>query len=253
MRVHVSHRQNGTQEFAVGDMKGVSQPTVSRIGHQLLVPVVRAVRLDRVRCLCFGPDADPDGQRTGVPGLTLHHRVFSLGRQYERAPRAVEISRKHRRPWPRSPGRATGSSLLGGNAIVSHFVIHFTGNEPMTQPRIPSCLLRHGQSRRSSGDSPVLSGGGSLDKCGYASADLGMVTSRKKQSVDGELLPWEKQFNADVSYRSGRSYDGDFRVAHRGSDLWHGIFHIMQRTIRARVATPSRRTRMTPLAGSSAR
>ena len=34
-------RQNGTQEF-LGDMKGVSQPTVSRI-VTVLVPVVRAV------------------------------------------------------------------------------------------------------------------------------------------------------------------------------------------------------------------
>ncbi len=80
------------------------------------------------------------------------------------------------------------------------------------------------------------SGGGIADK-GYQGC--GMVTPRKKQP-HGKLLPWEKQFNADVSslrapverlvahFKAWRIFHTDYRCPYRtyhdAYDAARGLF-----------------------------
>ena len=105
-------RQNGTQEF-LGDMKGVSQPTVSRI-VTVLVPVVRAVLEE------FVPSAE-DAIQMASGRVCLVNGTITPCWSYE----------EHRGLWSRKHGTTTGFnaqliSLLGGNADL-HFLIRFRG------------------------------------------------------------------------------------------------------------------------------
>ena len=95
-------RQNGTQEF-LGDMKGVSQPTVSRI-VTVLVPVVRAVLEE------FVPSAE-DAIQMASGRVCLVDGTITPCWSYE----------EHRELWSRKHGttgfNAQLVSLLSGNAI----------------------------------------------------------------------------------------------------------------------------------------
>lgn len=185
-------RQNGTQEF-LGDLRQISQPTVSRI-VTVLVPVVKSVLEE------FVPSA-ADAIEMVQGRVCLVDGTIVPCWSYE----------EHRELWSRKHGttgfNAQLVSLLNGNAIYisdplpgkTHDAAAFTGT-PVAE------IIRN-------------SGGGIADK-GYQGC--GMVTPRKKQP-HGKLLPWEEEFNADVSslrapierlvahFKSWRIFHTDYR------------------------------------------
>ena len=160
-RVHVP-RQNGTQEF-LGDMKGVSQPTVSRI-VTVLVPVVRAVLEE------FVPSAE-DAIQMASGRVCLVDGTITPCWSYE----------EHRELWSRKHGttgfNAQLVSLLGGNAIYISDPLPGKTHDAAAFASTPVAeIIRN-------------SGGGIADK-GYQGC--GMITPRG-QRPHGKLLPWEKQ------------------------------------------------------------
>jgi hypothetical protein len=202
-------RQNATEEF-LGDMRNISQPTVSRI-VSTLVPVVRAVLEE------FVPAA-ADAIEMVQGRVCLVDGTITPCWSYE----------DHRELWSRKHGttgfNAQLVSLLDGNAIYIsdpldgrvHDANAFTGT-PVAE------IVRN-------------SGGGIADK-GYQGC--GMVTPRKKPQ-GGELVPWEKEFNADVSslrapverlvahFKSWRIFHTDYRRPYRtyrdAYDAARGLF-----------------------------
>jgi transposase len=185
-------RQNATEEF-LGDMRNISQPTVSRI-VSTLVPVVKAVLEE------FVPAA-ADAIEMVRGRVCLVDGTITPCWSYE----------DHRELWSRKHGttgfNAQLVSLLNGDAIYIsdpldgrvHDANAFTST-PVEQ------IVRH-------------SGGGIADK-GYQGC--GMVTPHKKPE-GGELLLWEKKFNASVSslrapverlvahFKSWRIFHTDYR------------------------------------------
>jgi hypothetical protein len=202
-------RQNAVQEF-IGDMRGVSQPTVSRI-VAVLVPVVRSILQE------FVPSA-ADAIEMVRGRVCLVDGTITPCWSYE----------EHGELWSRKHGTTGFSaqlvSLLDGDAIYIsdpldgrvHDASAFAGT-PVAE------IVRN-------------SGGGIADK-GYQGC--GMVTPRKKPA-GGELLPWEKEFNADVSslrapierlvahFKSWRIFHTDYRRPYRtyrdAYDAARGLF-----------------------------
>ena len=189
-------RQNATQEF-IGDMRDVSQPTVSRYVRDL-IPVVKAVLEE------FVPSAADaielvDGRACLVNGTITPCWSYA----------------DHRELWSRKHG-TTGFCaqlicLLDGRAVYI--------SEPLPGKTHDAKAFR---------DTPCEeiiknSGGGIADK-GYQGC--GMVTPRKKPPR-GELADWEKEFNADVSslravveqlvahFKSWRIFHADYRRPYR--------------------------------------
>jgi transposase len=188
-------RQNTTQEF-IGDMRDTSQPTISRY-IKALIPVVKAVLEE------FVPSAEDaielvDGRVCLVDG------TITPCWSYE----------DHRELWSRKHGTTGFNSqlvcLLDGSAVYI--------SDPLPGKTHDATAFR---------DTPVAgivgrSGGGIADK-GYQGC--GMVTPRKKPQ-GGELIAWEKEYNADVSslrapverlvahFKSWRIFHTDYRRAY---------------------------------------
>jgi len=202
-------RQNATQEF-VGDMRAVSQPTVSRYVSDL-IPVVKAVLEE------FVPDA-ADAIEMARGRVCLVDGTITPCWSYA----------EHGELWSRKHGttgfNAQLVSLLGGDAIY-----------------ISDPLDGRTHDAKSFASTPVAeivrnSGGGVADK-GYQGC--GMVTPRKKPA-GGKLLLWEKEFNADVSslrapverlvahFKSWRIFHTDYRRPYRtyrdAYDAARGLF-----------------------------
>jgi transposase len=202
-------RQNSPQEF-LGDLRGVSQPTISRIVTKL-VPVVKAVLEE------FVPDAK-DAIEMVKGRVCLVDGTITPCWSYE----------GHSELWSRKHG-TTGFNaqlvcLLDGDAIY-----------------ISDPLDGRTHDANAFASTPVAeivkdSGGGIADK-GYQGC--GMVTPRKKPP-HGKLLPWEKEFNHDVSslrapverlvahFKAWRIFHTDYRRPYRtyreAYDAARGLF-----------------------------
>ena len=202
-------RHNGTQEF-LGDLKGVSQPTVSRI-VTALVPVVKAVLEE------FVPSAE-DAIEMVQGRVCLVDGTITPCWSYE----------DHHELWSRKHGttgfNAQLVSLLDGNAIYI--------SDPLPGKTHDAAAFASTPVAEIVGNS----GGGLADK-GYQGC--GMVTPRKKPPR-GELVTWEKEFNADVSslrapverliahFKSWRIFHTDYRRPYRtycdAYDAARGLF-----------------------------
>ena len=202
-------RQNGTQEF-LGDMRNVSQPTVSRI-VTTLVPIVRAVLEE------FVPAAE-DAIEMASGRVCLVDGTITPCWSYE----------EHHELWSRKHG-TTGFNaqlvcLLNGNAIYISDPLPGKTHDAAAFSSTPVAeIIRN-------------SGGGIGDK-GYQGS--GMVTPRKKPPR-GELAAWEKKYNADVSslrapverlvahFKSWRilhtDYRRPYRTYHDAYDAARGLF-----------------------------
>ncbi len=150
-------------------MKGVSQPTVSRI-VTALVPVVKSVLEE------FVPSAE-DAIEMASGRVCLVDGTITPCWSYE----------EHHELWNRKHGttgfNAQLVSLLDGDAIYISDPLDGRVHDANAFASTPVAeIVRN-------------SGGGIADK-GYQGC--GMVTPRKKPA-GGELLLWEKEFNADVS------------------------------------------------------
>ena len=162
-------RQNSPQEF-LGDLRGISQPTISRIVTKL-VPVVKAVLEE------FVPDAkDAIGMVKGR--VVLVDGTITPCWSYE----------DHPELWSRKKG-TTGFntqliSLLDGTAV---FI-----SDPLPGKTHDSKAYEDSGIAKIAGNS----GGGFGDK-GYQGS--GLVTPKKKPK-GGKLLGWQKEFNAQVSF-----------------------------------------------------
>jgi DDE superfamily endonuclease/Helix-turn-helix of DDE superfamily endonuclease len=165
-------RQNITEEF-LGDLRGISQPTVSRIVTEI-VPIVKSVLQEFV--------ADPKDAIEMVRGrVVLVDGTITPCWSYE----------DHPELWSRKKGttgfNAQLISLLDGTAV---FI-----SDPLPGK------THDAKAYEDSGTAKIVenSGGGFGDK-GYQGT--GLVTPKKKPK-GGELLDWQKEFNAQVSsYRA---------------------------------------------------
>lgn len=202
-------RQNAVQEF-IGDMRGVSQPTVSRI-VTVLVPVVKSILQE------FVPSA-ADAIEMVKGRVCLVDGTITPCWSYEE--HGELRSRKH----GTTGFNAQLVSLLGGDAIYISDPLDGRVHDASAFASTPVAeIVRN-------------SGGGIADK-GYQGC--GMVTPRKKPA-GGELLPWEKEFNADVSslrapierlvahFKSWRIFHTDYRRPYRtyrdAYDAARGLF-----------------------------
>ncbi len=202
-------RQNAVQEF-IGDMRGVSQPTVSRI-VTALVPVVESILQE------FVPSA-ADAIEMARGRVCLVDGTITPCWSYA----------EHGELWSRKHGttgfNAQLVSLLGGDAIYISDPLDGRTHDAKAFASTPVAeIVRN-------------SGGGIADK-GYQGC--GMVTPRKKPA-GGVLLSWEKKFNADVSslrapverlvahFKSWRIFHTDYRRPYRtyrdAYDAARGLF-----------------------------
>lgn len=165
-------RQNATQEF-IGDMRDTSQPTISRYVKEL-VPIVKAVLEE------FVPSAEDAIEMVNGRVVLVDGTLMPCW-SYE----------EHQELWNKKH-KTTGFnaqliSLLDGTAVWI--------SAPMPGK------THDAKAYKETGAADIVkeSGGGFGDK-GYQGTDL--VTPKKKPK-GGELLNWEKEFNAQVSsYRA---------------------------------------------------
>jgi len=202
-------RHNATQEF-LGDLHDTSQSTVSRM-VSTLTPIVKAVLEE------FVPDAAEaiemvNGRACLVDGTITP--CWSYG--------------DHPELWSRKHGttgfNAQLVSLHDGDAIYISDPLDGRTHDANAFASTPVAeIVRN-------------SGGGIADK-GYQGC--GIVTPRKKPQ-GGELVPWEKEFNADVSslrapverlvahFKSWRIFHTDYRRPYRtyrdAYDAARGLF-----------------------------
>jgi hypothetical protein len=189
-------RQNATQEF-IGDMRDTSQPTVSRYVTKL-VPVIKAVLEE------FVPSAE-DAIEMVNGRVCLVDGTITPCWSYE----------EHRELWSRKHG-TTGFNaqlicLLDGNAVY------------ISDP-LPGKTHDASAFKGTPCEEIVKSSGGGIADKGYQGC--GMVTPRKKPR-GGELVAWEKEYNADVSslrapveqlvahFKSWRIFHTDYRRPYR--------------------------------------
>jgi hypothetical protein len=192
-------RQNGSQEF-LGDLRGVSQSTISRIIARL-VPVVKSILEE------FVPDAK-DAIEMVKGRVVLVDGTITPCWSYEGHPEL----------WSRKKGitgfNAQLVSLLEGVAV---FI-----SDPFPGK------THDAKAYEDSGIAKIVeaSGGGFGDK-GYQGTNL--VTPKKKPK-GGELLNWQKEFNAQVSsYRAAI----ERLVAHfKGWRIFHTDYRRPYRTYR---------------------
>jgi hypothetical protein len=192
-------RQNSPQEF-LGDLRGISQPTISRIVTKL-VPVVKAVLEE------FVPAAE-DAIEMVRGRVVLVDGTITPCWSYE----------DHPELWSRKKGttgfNAQLVSLLDGTAV---FI-----SDPLPGK------THDAKAYEDSGVTKIVenSGGGFGDK-GYQGTEL--VTPKKKPK-GGELLDWQKEFNAQVSsYRAAV----ERLVAHfKGWRIFHTDYRRPYRTYR---------------------
>jgi transposase len=203
-------RQNGTQEF-IGDLRDVSQATVSRI-VTVLVPIIKAVLEE------FVPDAR-DAIQVVKGRVVLVDGAITPCWSYA----------DHRELWSRKHGttgfNAQLVSLLDGQAVYisepldgrTHDATAFTETDVAE-------IVRH-------------SGGGIADK-GYQGCD-GLATPRKKPK-GGELGKRDKECNAEISalrapverlvahFKNWRIFHTDYRRPYRtyrdAYDAGRGLF-----------------------------
>jgi hypothetical protein len=202
-------RQNGTQEF-LGDMRNVSQPTVSRI-VTTPVPVVKAVLEE------FVPAAE-DAIEMASGRVCLVDGTITPCWSYE----------EHHELWSRKHG-TTGFNaqlvcLLNGNAIYISDPLPGKTHDAAAFTATPVAKI-------------IRSSGGGIGDKGYQGS--GMVTPHKKPPR-GELAAWEKKYNADVSslrapverlvahFKSWRIFHTDYRrpyrTYHDAYDAARGLF-----------------------------
>ena len=202
-------RQNATQEF-LGDLRKISQSTVSRI-VAAVVPAVKAVLEG------FVPSA-ADAIEMAQGRVCLVDGTITPCWSYQ----------EHAELWSRKHGttgfNAQLVSSLDGDAIYISDPLDGRVHDANAFASTPVAeIVRN-------------SGGGIADK-GYQGC--GMVTPRKKPA-GGELLPWEKEFNADVSslrapverlvahFKSWRIFHTDYRRPYRtyrgAYDAARGLF-----------------------------
>src|SRR5579859_1043256 len=192
-------RQNAAQEF-VGDMREISQPTVSRYVRDL-IPAVKAVLEE------FVPSA-ADAIEMVKGRVCLVDGTITPCWSYE----------DHPELWSRKKGttgfNAQLISLLDGTAV---FI-----SDPLPGK------THDAKAYEDSGVTRIVenSGGGFGDK-GYQGT--GLVTPKKKPK-GGELLAWQKEFNAQVSsYRAAV----ERLVAHfKGWRIFHTDYRRPFRTYR---------------------
>ena len=202
-------RQNSPQEF-LGDLRGVSQPTISRIVTKL-VPVVKAVLEE------FVPDAKEAIEMVKGRVCLVDGTIMPCW-SYE----------DHPELWSRKKGTTGFSaqliSLLDGAAV---FI-----SDPLPGK------THDAKAYNESGAAEIVkeSGGGFGDK-GYQGT--GLVTPKKKPE-GGELLDWQKEFNARVSsnraaverliahFKGWRIFHSDYRrpyrTYHDAFDAARGLF-----------------------------
>lgn len=192
-------RQNATQEF-IGDMRYLSQSTVSRI-VAVLVPIVKSVLEE------FVPDAKEAIEM--VKGrVVLVDGTITPCWSYE----------DHPELWSRKKGttgfNAQLISLLDGTAV---FISDPLPGKTHDAKAYEDCGIAKFVEN---------SGGGFGDK-GYQGTEL--VTPKKKPK-GGELLDWQKEFNAQVSsYRAAV----ERLVAHfKGWRIFHTDYRRPYRTYR---------------------
>jgi DDE superfamily endonuclease/Helix-turn-helix of DDE superfamily endonuclease len=202
-------RQNSPQEF-LGDLRGISQPTISRIVTKL-VPVVKAILEE------FVPAAE-DAIEMVKGRVVLVDGTITPCWSYE----------DHPELWSRKKS-TTGFntqliSLLDGTAVF-----------------ISDPLPGKTHDAKAYEDSGIIkivenSGGGFGDK-GYQGS--GLVTPKKKPR-GGKLLAWQKEFNARVSsyraaverlvahFKGWRIFNTDYRRPYRtycdAFDAARGLF-----------------------------
>jgi hypothetical protein len=188
-------RHNNTQEF-LGDLRGLSQPTVSRI-ITVLVPVIKAVLEE------FVPTAeDAIGMVAGR--VCLVDGTITPCWSYA----------DHRELWSRKHGttgfNAQLVSLLDGAAIYISDPLSGNTHDATAFAETPVAMI-------------VRNSGGGIGDKGYQGTDL--VTPRKKPK-GGELSKQDKECNTEISalrapvervishFKSWRVFYTDYRRPH---------------------------------------
>lgn len=185
-------RQNGPQEF-LGDLRGVSQPTISRIVTKL-VPVVKAVLEE------FVPDVK-DAIEMVKGRVCLVDGTITPCWSYQ----------GHDELWSRKKGTTGFSaqlvSLLTGNPVYISDFLNGSIHDATAYEETPVKKIVES------------SGGGIADK-GYQGT--GLITPRKKPK-GGELSAKDKECNAEISalrapierviahFKSWRIFHTDYR------------------------------------------
>ena len=189
-------RQNGTQEF-LGDMKGVSQPTVSRI-VTALVPVVRAVLEE------FVPSAE-DAIQMASGRVCLVDGTITPCWSYE----------EHRELWSRKHG-TTGFNaqlvgLLDGTAVYVSDPLPGKTHDAKAFTETPVAQI-------------VRRSGGAIADKGYQ-GHIDAVPRKKPRG--GQLSRADKESNAEISalrapierlvahFKSWRIFHTDYRRPYR--------------------------------------